>query len=142
MAEKKAETRSIYTITHRELGIVQNVAAPDAQTACQRLGWEIGDCHVFKQEPAWHHSPGRKSAFMVKVPCRVCTWQYASCSRRKEEVCPVQVNAQEVTEWLKQTCQAHLCKHVGAELTRKDYDLRQIWLPLPQAIQQLIALDL
>ena len=35
-----------YRVTNRVTGETQKVAAPSAQTACEALGWLIGNCHI------------------------------------------------------------------------------------------------
>lgn len=37
-----------YRVTNRVTKETQEVEAPSAQEACQRLGWLIGDCYIVK----------------------------------------------------------------------------------------------
>ncbi len=43
----------------------------------------------------------------------------------------------DLTSWLKQITEAHLCSHVGHSLKAKDYEIRLVWLTTADAIQYI-----
>ena len=137
MSEPEAQELKIYEITHRETGKVIYQPATNAESACQQVGWIIGDCYVRTPSPRYHHHKKGESTILAKIPCQVCPFQYAECRKPAEAVCLCQPNSPELHEWLKQISQAHLCEYVGVELTRNDYNLGQKWLPIEDAIREL-----
>jgi len=139
MQEEKKATVRIFKATNVLTGICVHVPATRAQYVVDRLGWQLGETFIIVLEPAYHHSPGETDELKVKVPCRVCPFQYAQCTIPKDETCPVQSQAPELSAWLKQVTTAHLCSHVGHSLDKKDHQLHQVWLSTESAIAHLTA---
>ena len=139
MEEEKEATVRIYRATNVITGICVHVPATKAQDVVDSLGWQLGETFIIVLEPTHHHSTGEADKLRVKVPCRVCPFQYAQCTIPKAETCPVQSQAPELSEWLKQVTQAHLCSHVGHSLDKKDHELHQVWLGTESAIALLTS---
>jgi len=137
MSDTEAQELKIYEITNRTTGEKSYQPATNAEDACKQAGWLIGDCYANPQKPTRKPGEGTHSASLVKMPCQVCPFQYAECKKPAEAECNCQPNAPELQEWLKQIAQAHLCEYAGEELTKKDYNLGQKWLPMADAIKEL-----
>ncbi len=127
----------IYEVTNRDTGEKHFAASYSAEEACKQAGWLIGDCFIREEKPKRKARGDDHSALLVKIPCQVCPFQYAECKKPAEAECPVQPNAPELNEWLKQAAQAHLCDYYGQELSETDYHLNQKWLPMEKAIEEL-----
>ncbi len=127
----------IYEVHNRDTGEKHYSVATNTEDACKLIGWQIGDCFVSEVKPQRKARGDNHSALLVKIPCQVCPFQYAECRKPPREQCPVQPNAPELKEWLKQAAQAHLCQYYGQELLNNDYHLGQKWLPMEQAIEEL-----
>ena len=132
-----SEELKIYEVHNRDTGQKHFSVATNAQDACKLLGWMVGDCFVSEVKPQRKARGDNHSALLVKIPCQVCPFQYAECRKPPREQCPVQPNAPELKDWLKQAAQAHLCQYYGQELLNNDYHLGQKWLPMEQAIEEL-----
>jgi len=128
---------TIYDIINRTSGQNSCQAAKTADDACKQAGWLIGDCYVIPQKPRYKSVPDHEPLVLVKIPCEVCPFQYAECLKPPDQNCPVQHNAPELNEWLKQIAQAHICNYYGEELNKIDYQKKQKWLPMEQAIREL-----
>ena len=137
MSENNGENLSIYEITNRTTGSKHFVADSSPQNACEQLGWLIEDCYVNLQEPQSHWTKDKGILRLVKIPCRVCPFQYAECIKPPQLVCPVRPAAPELKEWLILVTDAHVCPHVGVSLSKKDYGLGQKWLDKHQAVEEL-----
>lgn len=111
--------------------------ATNTQDACKQAGWLIGDCAVQLLPTKRDRSAGMGLRLLVKLPCRVCPYQYAECKKPDDAECPTRSELPEITDWLVQAAKAHLCPHVGEEITKTDYLLHQKWVPIPQAIEEL-----
>lgn len=127
----------LYHVTNRITGERWLAITFNADDACKQADWLIGDCYVYEVTEKRGHSRKGEAPLKVNIPCRVCPFQYAECKKPDEVDCPVQVNTPELEEWLKQASTAHLCLHVGQDLTMRDYNLSQKWVTLPQAIEEL-----
>jgi len=127
----------IYELTNKDTGERHLSVSDNAQDACKQAGWIIGDCFVREVKPQRKARGDNHSALMVKIPCQVCPFQYGECLKPAKAECPVQPNAPELQEWLKQAAQARLCDYYGRELSETDYHLNQKWLPMVQAIEEL-----
>ena len=134
MAEQKEATVRIYKATNVLSGICVHVPATNVQAVVNCLGWQLEDSFIIVLEPTPHKTPGEKEELKVKVPCRVCPFQYAQCVLPKGETCPVTHSAPELNAWIKQVATAHLCSHVGHSLDKKDHQLHQVWLDTESAI--------
>jgi hypothetical protein len=131
------EELKIYEITNRTTGKKHYSVSDNAQDACKQAGWSIGDCFVHEQKPRRKPVPDHEPLLLVKIPCRVCSYQYAQCANPPGEQCPCRPDTPDLNEWLKQVAKAHLCPHVGKKLAKVDYDLGQKWETIEQAIKDL-----
>lgn len=137
MNNSDSTPKKIYQVTHRESGEKRYIASSAAQNACAGLGWLIGDCHIYEVEPQLHNIQSFKTTLCIKVPCGVCSFQWAECQLSPGYECPCSPTTPDVQEWARQVVKAHLCTHVGVSLLRKDYYLHQKWLPLEEAVKEL-----
>ena len=137
MSNNEGQELKIYELTNKTNGEKSYQAATTAEDACKQAGWMIGDCFVNTQTWTHHHTAKAGSQLLYKIPCQVCPFQYAECLRPADNECPARPNAPELNEWLKQAAEAHLCDYYGQELSEKDYQLTQKWIPLAQAIAEL-----
>lgn len=137
MDELKRVTVMIYKATNTVTGVCAHIAAKDATEACKALGWDIGETYITVLEPRYTATQKRHGSFLYAVPCDVCPFQYAQCSRPKDRDCQVPHQAPELTEWLKQVSLAHLCPYVGESLDKEDYEKHKCWLPLESALALL-----
>lgn len=129
--------QKLYEVTNRITGERWLAISDNAENACMQADWLIGDCYVREVTGQRGHSKAGEPPLKVKIPCRVCPFQYAECKKPDEADCPVHINSPDLNEWLKQAATAHLCLHVGQDLTMKDYNLSQKWVTLPKAIEEL-----
>ena len=127
----------IYQVTNTVTGEERQVVGVNQQDCCRQLGWKIGDCFIREASTRYKASGRNHSALMVKLSCQVCPFQYGECQKPADIDCPVQPNAPELQEWLKQASQAHQCQYIGQELSKNDYHSGQKWLPMLQAIEEL-----
>lgn len=127
----------IYEVTHRESGVKSYQPATNAEDACKQAGWLIGDCFVVAQAPQRPKKAYNTVGLLVHLPCSVCPYQYAECTKPDNEVCPHQPDSPELSQWLKQVSHAPSCPYKGIDLTASDYRLGQKWLPLADAISEL-----
>lgn len=131
----------IYEVTNRVTGERRVVAAKSAQEACEQEGWLIGDCYVQEQTPRFEKLDNGSRAFLVKVPCKVCPYQYAECVSPAEIECPCRPNIPDFNRWLSEASKAHLCDYVGVPLKREDYNLLQKWTTIDEAIKILTEIS-
>ncbi len=127
----------IYEITHRDTGEVSYQPARTAEEACKQAGLTIGDCNVRPTDPRYRHHRKGEPTLLVKIPCETCHYQYAECKKPAEADCPTRSQLPELVDWLKQAAKAHLCTHQGEGLTKEDYQKRQKWVPIEDAIREL-----
>ncbi len=129
----------LYDVTHRETGEKWCAISDNAEDACKQAGWLIGDCFVVEVKPQRKTRKGNHSALMVRIPCQVCPFQYAECKKPAEADCALIHEYPCLAEWLKRATEAHLCSFIGAEMEKKNHELRQKWLPFEEAISELSA---
>lgn len=127
----------IYEVINRDTGEKSYQPATNAEDACKQAGWLIGDCFVREQKPRHKPVPDHEPLVLVKIPCKVCPYQWAECKKPPAEKCPCQREMPDLNEWLKEITKAHLCEFVGKELAKTDYRQGQKWLTIAQAIQEL-----
>ncbi len=137
MTTPTANDLVIYEITNRTSGDKSYQAARNAQDACQQAGWLIADCYINAQKPRYKPVPDHAPLCLVKLPCEVCPFQYAECLKPDAGECPAQPTAPELGEWLVQAAQAHLCQYSGQELKKTEYQKRQKWVTIEDAIKLL-----
>jgi len=137
MSQNKDQELKIYVIVNRNTGEVVRQAASNAEDACQRAGWLIGDCFVREQQPRYKPVPDHEPLVLVKLPCQTCPYQWAECLKPPEQDCPCRREMPVLNEWLKEISKAHLCEFVGKELAKTDYRLGQKWVTIAQAIKEL-----
>jgi len=137
MSDNNNKELKIYEVTNRDSGEKRYAVGVNQMDCCRQLGWKIDDCFIRQEKPKRKARGDDHSALMVKIPCQVCPFQWAVCKKPAESECPVQPNAPDLHEWLKQASQAHLCDYNGQELSKTDYHLNQKWLPMEQAIKEL-----
>lgn len=137
MSNNADQDLKIYEVTLMETGEKSYQPATTSEDACKQAGWLIGDCFVYHQRPIYKIMENNKLRAKVKIPCLTCPFQWAECKKLPEIDCPVQPNAPDLQEWLKQAGQAHLCDYCGQGLSRNDYHAGCKWLPLLQAIEEL-----
>ncbi|MBA7716105.1 hypothetical protein ES703_125168 [subsurface metagenome] len=137
MSQTEAQELKIYELTNRNTGEKHFQVNLGQPKVCSRPGWLIGDCFVREVKPQQKARKDDHSALMVKLPCQVCPFQYAECRKPADKECPVQPNAPDIQEWLKQALEARCCDYVGQGLSITDYHHNQKWLPMEQAIEEL-----
>lgn len=137
MRKLTIETRSLYRITHRERGSVHLVPAETAQDACGSLGWLIGECHIIEVPKQRHPTRLNDPGVYVKLECATCPYQRAECIKPANLTCPVRSDVPDIAEWIDKVLQAHLCDHVGVDLTINDYQGHRKWLTLAEALKEL-----
>ncbi|MBA7570441.1 hypothetical protein ES708_12191 [subsurface metagenome] len=127
----------IYEVTNKLTGEKRYQPATNAEDACKQTGWLIADCFAIEAKPQRKPRRDDHSAMLIKIPCETCPFQYGECKKLPEADCPVRPAIPELQEWLKRTAEAHLCPYVGKELTKKDYQLKQKWVTIEEAIDEL-----
>ena len=129
----------IYRVTDSFTGKVSYQAATNTRDACQQAGWLVENCYVVEQTSKTTAGRYSTSTILVKIPCKVCPFQYAECQKPEDGYCPVRPNAPELAEWLKQAARVHMCPFVGDDLRREDYENRQKWVKIEEAIKELAS---
>lgn len=137
MSQEPGTELKLYHVTNRTTGERWLAITFNADDACKQADWLVGDCYVHEVTECRGHSKAGESPLKVNIPCRTCPFQYAECKKPDEADCPLSLNTPDLNEWLKQAATAHLCLHVGQDLTMKDYNLNQKWVTLAQAIEEL-----
>lgn len=129
----------LYEITHRSTGERHFAVDYNAQDACLQAGWLIGDCFIVEQKPLTKFDKHERSILLVKIPCRVCPYQYAECHKPDDAECPTRPETSDLNQWLKETSNAHLCPYTGYALTTTDHQKRLKRVFLADAINELSA---
>ncbi|MBA7714342.1 hypothetical protein ES703_123362 [subsurface metagenome] len=137
MNTSEAKELKLYEVTHRATGEKHFTVDHNAQDACSQAGWAIADCYVIEQKPLAKLDKHERAILFVKVPCQVCSYQYAECNKPDDAECPTRPQTPDLTEWLRQTSKAHLCPHAGQDLAKRDYHNRLKRVSLQQAINEL-----
>ncbi len=137
MQDTETPDLNIYQVLSRITGESSHQVATNAQDACLQAGWKIDECYVHPLAPYRRAGPGQQLDWRVKIPCKTCPFQYATCTRPNDEACDVKPQAPELNEWLKQAAAAHLCPYQGDVLSKKDHQLSQKWVTMEQAIKEL-----
>jgi len=137
MTQKKVNQLEIWEVSNQDTGAKVYTAALNPQDACEQAGWKIEDCFVYHQKPRKQSVKGKGDILLVRIPCLVCSFQYTECLSPATTECPVPHDSPDMNEWLKQVIRAHLCDYVGQDLSKHDHTLRQKWLPMEQAIEEL-----
>lgn len=137
MEVDESRPKKVYQVTHRASGEMRIIASVAAQNACAACGWMMADCHVFEATGETHTIHDHREALCVKLPCSVCSFQWAECKKYPADVCPCRPEVPDIHEWFRQATKAHLCAHVGVDLAIKDHQLHQKWLPMEEAIREL-----
>ena len=133
----EAEELKLYEVTHRATGESHFAVSNTAYDACVQAGWVIGDCYVVEQKPIAKYDKHERAILFVKIPCRVCPYQYTACNKPPEAKCPTQPETPELNQWLKEISKAHLCPHAGQDLGKRDYQKRLKRVPLEEATNEL-----
>jgi len=131
------EELKIYQVTSRITGERCYSVSYTAEDACKQAGGVTLDCDVIEQKPVRKDTPDQGYRLLIRLPCEVCPYQYAECKKPEGAECPVRSELPELADWLKQATKAHLCSHIGQELVKCDYLLRQKWLTVEDAINEL-----
>lgn len=137
MTQTPGTELKLYQVTNRVTGERWLAITDNPGDACKQADWLFDDCYVEEVTERRGHSKAGEPPLKVKIPCHVCPFQYTECKKPDEVDCPIAPYAPDLNEWLKQATKAHLCLHFGQDLTMKDYNLRQKWVTLPQAIEEL-----
>ncbi len=137
MQDAETQDLRVYEVFSHTTGEKSFQVATYAQDACLQAAWQIGDCYVHYLEPHRRAAPGQEVEWRVLIPCHTCPFQYADCTKPDDVDCPVNPQAPEMSEWLKQATEAHLCPYQGNVLTKKDHTLGQKWLTIREAIKEL-----
>lgn len=127
----------IYEVTNTVTGEKHYSVSNNVQDACNLTGWSRWDCFAIESKPARHHPIGHPTGLLIRLPCEICPYQYAECRKPEDVECLVRSELPELADWLKQATKAHLCEHIGQELEKTDYLLRQKWLTVEEAINEL-----
>lgn len=139
MSQNEEQEVKVYEITNRNTGEKSWQAASNAHDACKLAGWIIGDCYIEEEKPRYKPVPDHDPICLVKIPCKVCTYQWAECIAPAEMECPCRPDTPDLQEWLNQVNTAHLCDYVGQTLSKTDHRQGQKWLPTAEAIKELTA---
>lgn len=137
MSDNGSTELKIYVVTHKLTGEKRYEPATNAEDACKQTGWLIADCFAVEDKPQRKPRRDDHSAMLIKIPCETCPYQYGECRKPADTGCPVRPDTPELKRWLKQAAQAHLCQYVGEKLAKKDYQLKQKWVTLEEAISEL-----
>lgn len=121
-----------YHVTHREELKAKTVLASSPEEACQLLSYPIDDCYVEEIQKYSRRLAGEGSQIMVKLAIRICPFQDAVCQLQDDLECPNRPEAPDITGWIKQATKSHLCEHVGAEITRKEWLGRYKWTKIAE----------
>ena len=89
MSETEDQELKIYELTNLNTGEKQFSVSNNAQDACKQAGCIVGDCFVREVKPELRPRGDGHSVLMVKIPCRVCPYQFGEGVRPDTEVCPV-----------------------------------------------------
>jgi len=121
-----------YRVTHREELKAKTVLAGTPEEAAKLAGYLIDDCHVEETEKYDRYLKGHGSQIMIKLSIRICPFQDAVCQLQDDLECPNRPDAPDITSWVKQATKAHLCEHVGDEITRKEWLGRYKWAKIDE----------
>lgn len=127
----------LYQVTNRNTGERHYAINYNAQDACSQAGWLIADCYIDEQKPISKYDKHQRAILFVKIPCHVCSYQFAECKKPDDADCPIRPETPDLNEWVRQTAKAHLCLHVGHDLANHDYRKRLKRVSIDEAINEL-----
>jgi rubredoxin len=137
MTTNEAQELKLYEVTHRATGERHYAVDYNAQDACLQSGWAIGDCYVLEQKPITKLDKHERAILFVKIPCKVCPYQFTECNKVSDTDCPIRPETEDPKQWLNQIAKARICPHVGEDLGKRDYEKRLKRVTLDQAINEL-----
>lgn len=137
MNTPEADQLKLYEVTHRATGERHFAVAYNAQDACSQSGWLIGDCYVIEQKPLSKYNKHDRAILLVKIPCQVCPYHYAECTKPTDAECPIRPDTTDPGQWRKEISKVLICPHIGDDLGKRDYNNRLKRTPLEQAIVEL-----
>ena len=137
MTTSEAKELKLYEVTHRLTGEQHFAVSDNAQDACLQAGWLIGDCYVLEQKPLTKYGKHDRATLLVKIPCHVCPYQYAECTKPADAECPIRANTTDPGQWQKEISKVRSCPHMGEDLGKRNYDRRLKRTTLEAAIVEL-----
>lgn len=137
MSVKAKKEKNVYSVMNKNTGDSLYIADVSPEQACASVHWPYEDCSVIEVPKQRHPTRWSRPGLYVKLLCEICPYQRAECIKPADLTCPVRSEVPDVTEWLTKVLEAHICPHVGVDLTINDYQLHRKWVPLPQAIKEL-----
>jgi hypothetical protein len=137
MGDLEKDTRKIYHVWNRVTGQHRYQVATNAQDACAKQGWMIGDCYIVPVTPRYTKVDNGTPDLLYQVPCRTCSYQYAICKRPYGAPCQLSGELPTYDAWLRRAVEAHQCPHVGDSLSKEDYERGITWLPFDLALAAL-----
>ena len=127
----------LYEVNHRTTGERHYAVSDNAQDACLQAGWAIGDCYVVEQKPLTKYGKHERAILLVLIPCRVCPYQYAECTKPDDADCPIRPETPDPIQWKKEISKARSCPHTGEDLGKGNYQKRLKRLSLEDAVKEL-----
>ncbi|MBA7551440.1 hypothetical protein ES705_43980 [subsurface metagenome] len=137
MSQNNDQELKLYEVTLRATGDKHYAVDYNAQDACLQSGWAIGDCYVIPQKPITKLDKHERAILFVKIPCKVCPYQYTECNKPDDAECPIRPETEDPKQWLNQIAKALICPHAGEDLGKRDYEKRLKGVPLEQAVVEL-----
>ena len=136
MSQNSAPLKA-YTVTHRPTGERKTAIACNPEEACTQCYWDINECLCEEQPHSerFIHNLGFQP--LCKIPIRVCPYQYAQCALPTNVVCPNRPANPDVTAWVIEATQSHLCDFIGTELSKKEWTGYYRWVTIAEALTLL-----
>ena len=139
MSRTQETEKKIFELRSRFTGDRQLVVAIDQADALKQVDGDIDRFAINEVRQYHRKETGAGCGYLVKIPTETCPYQYASCDRPTVYDCPLMPYHPELQEWLKRAHEAHLCSFTGHQLTKKDHMLKQKWVTMKDAVNELTA---
>ena len=139
MSQTPETNKKIWELRSRFTGDRTLVVALDQTEALLQVKGDLDRYAVHEVKQYWKMQKGAGWDYRVAIPTETCPYQYGSCNRPEGTTCGFVGDCPDLQEWLKRAHQAHLCPHVGQQLTKKDHMLKQKWVTMADAVKELSA---
>lgn len=136
MSQTPETSGNLYKATPKVAGVPWIIIASCITEARKQLGDSANQFTVRGIDGKRKRPRGRTAGTYYPVPVKLCPYQYGECCIPVGGECYVKPNAPDMQEWVKRATEAHLCAHVGISITREDYEKRQKWVLLQDAIKE------
>jgi len=127
----------LYEITNQDTGERRTAVGTNAQGACESLGWQVGDCYCSLVRGHYKGNGQGGGECLFEVPCEVCSFQFAACTRLVGDKCPCSHENPDLKTWLQNVTTAHLCQFVGLDLAKNDHRRHRKLLTFDHAVREL-----